>query len=174
VGDRVWLSNRNLKTEGPQGSRKMEPLYYGPYEVLEMHHSNAARLQMPAGCRLHPVFNLDLLKKYIDGREEFPDRPARHERPGPIPQEDPDAGGPGDPIYEVEQVIAARRKGPRRQYRVLWKGWPREQASWLSVSECEACAELVKEFEEKQLELRRRVQGVQLQDVARQEQQVQR
>ena len=46
-------------------ARKLEPLYFGPYEVLEMHGTNAAKLKLPDGCRLHPVFNLDLLRKYV-------------------------------------------------------------------------------------------------------------
>ena len=89
-GDRVWLSNKNLRTEGPNGARKFEPLWYGPYTVRKMHGSNAAEIDLPPRCRLHPVFNLDLLRAYVDGKIEFPDRPARHERPGPIPEEQED------------------------------------------------------------------------------------
>ena len=97
VGNRVWLSNRNLKLDQQGRARKLEALYFGPYEVLELHGSNAARLLLPDGCRLHPVFNLDLLRKHIDGRAEFPERPVRDHRPGPVPEEDAAAGGPGEP-----------------------------------------------------------------------------
>ena len=154
-GDQAWLSNKNMRSGGPDGIRKLEPLYLGPYDVVRMHGPNAAELKLPATCRLHPVFNLDLLKKYVDGHAEFPDRPARHERPGPVPEEDEAAGGPAsvEPLYEVDAVIAARgRLGSRsREYRVLWKGWPREQASWLRASECDSCREKVDEFEAAEL-----------------------
>ena len=131
-GDKVWLSRKNLKFNELGLTKKLASLYYGPYLVLEMRNSNAARLEMPAGCRLHPVFNLDLLKKFIDGRAEFPDRPVRDERPGPEPEEDPAAGGPASvlPAYEVESILAARYSGAKRQFRVKWKGWPMEQATW--------------------------------------------
>lgn len=151
VGDRVWLSNKNMAAQGPGGSRKLEPLYLGPYRVLELKGSNAAKLELPAGCLLHPVFNMDLLRKYVDGSEAFPDRPARHERPGPVPEEDPEAGGPGDPIYEVEEVIGARGRGNRKRYKVLWKGWPRDQASWIGIRDCTGCTDLIAEFEARQV-----------------------
>src|SRR3954471_16188746 len=67
-GDKVWLRNKNLRLDGQGRSRKLEPLYFGPYEVLKMHGSNAARIQLPAGCKLHPVFNLDLLRRFVDGK----------------------------------------------------------------------------------------------------------
>ena len=154
VGDKVWLANRNMRAQdSTPGARKLEALYHGPYEVVEMHGTNAAELQLPQGCLLHPVFNLDLLKKYIDGAREFPGRPARYERPGPVLEEDPEAGGPasGDPVYEVEAVIARRGRGARKQYRVLWKGWPEEQASWLGSNNWTGCEDAIAEFEAREV-----------------------
>ena len=160
-GDRVWLSNRNLRLDEQGRARKLEPLYFGPYDVLELHGSNAARLRLPAGCRLHPVFNLDLLRKFVDGRAEFPERPVRDHRPGPVQlEEDAAAGGPGEPEYEVEAIIGSRGRGARMSYRVKWLGWPVEQASWCPAAECRVtCPERVREYEEREL---RRVQAVQV------------
>ena len=113
VGDKVWLSNRNLRLDEQGRARKLEALYFGPYEVLEMHGSNAAKIQLPAGSKLHPVFNLDLLRRFVDGTVEFPERPVRDHRPGPVPEEDPAAGGPAaagaddEPEYEVEAIIGS-------------------------------------------------------------------
>jgi hypothetical protein len=106
------------------------------------------------------VFNVDLLKKFVDGRSEFPSRPVAAARPGPLPAEEPAAGGPGDPVYEVEAVIGKRGRGARLQYRVKWAGWPVEQASWLPASECDSCAEAVADFERQQLQRQQRVAAV--------------
>ena len=125
-----------------------------------MHGSNAAKLLLPAGCRLHPVFNVDLLRKFIDGRAEFPHRTVTHARPGPLPEEREEAGGPGEPIYEVEAVIGKRGRGARLQYKVRWVGWPIEQASWLPARECESCADAVADFEQQQLQRQRRVAAI--------------
>jgi hypothetical protein len=149
VGDKAWLSNRNLVIPRVAGrARKLEPLYYGPYEVLELVGSNAARLRLPDGCKLHPVFNMDLLKLYHDGRLTHPDREVRDHRPPALVEEDPERGGPvQDPVYEVEAIIGARRARGKREYRVKWLGWPVEQASWMSRDQLDNCAELVAEFE---------------------------
>jgi len=139
AGDKVWLSNRNMLMSTVGRARKLEALYYGPYTIKAMHGPNAAELELPAGCRLHPVFNTDLLRKHIDGIAEFPDRPQRDARPGPMPEEDPAAGGPaaGMPIYEVEAVTGKRtsRRG-KIEYRLRWQGWPEEQSSWIAEEEC--------------------------------------
>mgnify|MGYP000269914698 CR=1 FL=1 len=158
-GDLVLLANKNMRLDSGDGrARKLEPLYFGPYEVLEMKGSNAAKLRMPPGCKLSPVFNLDLLKRYVDGRREFPNREVRLDRPPQEIEEDPARGGPAaaqaDPIYEVEAIIGARRRGATRHYRVAWKGWPIEQASWLPREELQDCAELVAEFEARVAEQR--------------------
>ena len=155
-GDMVLLANKNMRMDNSGGrARKLEPLYFGPYEVLELKGSNAAKLRLPAGCKLSPVFNLDLLKRYVDGRVQFPNREVRLDRPPQVVEEDPERRGPAagaveEADFEVETIIGARRKGRYRQYRVVWRGWPVEQASWLSLSELTDCAELVAEFEARQ------------------------
>jgi Chromo (CHRromatin Organisation MOdifier) domain/SET domain len=57
-------------------------------------------------------------------------------------------------VYEVEEVIGARRSRGARQYRVKWLGWPIEQSSWLPREELQDCAELVTAYEERQSQLR--------------------
>jgi len=170
-GDWVLLANKNMRLDGEGRARKLEPLYFGPYEVLEMKGSNAAKLRLPAGCKLSPVFNLDLLKLYVDGRREFPNREVRLDRPPPEVEEDLARGGPAaaqvDPSYEVEAIIGARRRGAARLYRVAWKGWPIEQASWLPREELQNSAELVAEYEARVAEQRAVQAGVAVVEVRR-------
>jgi hypothetical protein len=163
AGDKVWLSNRNMLMNTAGRARKLEALFYGPYVIKAMHGPNAAELLLPAGCRLHPVFNTDLLRKHVDGKIEFPERPQRDARPGPVPEEDPAAGGPaaGEPTYEVEAVTGKRtsRRG-RIEYRLRWRGWPEEQSSWVAEEECGDCGELVADYEQLLLDRRRAVGSV--------------
>jgi hypothetical protein len=173
VGDMVWLANKNMRLDGPeQGrARKLEPLYFGPYAVLEMHGSNAAKIELPAKCKLHPVFNVDLLRKFVDGLAEFPDRPQRDARPGPVPEEDLAAGGPAasEPTYEVEAVIGKRRRGSNTQYKLRWRGWPVEQATWTPAFDCDDCAEKVAEYEAQLLQQQQRVGAVHAKQLAHHE-----
>ena len=154
-GDRVWLANRNMHMDAQGRARKLEPLYFGPYEVLEMRGSNAALLKLPAACKLSPTFNLDLLKLYVDGRVSHPERGVRDHRPPALVEEDPERGGPvRDPVYEVESIIGSRHRGATRQYRVKWLGWPVEQSSWVPREELQKCARLVAKYEADQAQLR--------------------
>ena len=43
---------------------KLRPQYVGPLKVLKMVGRNAAKLELPLGMKVHPVFNVALLKKY--------------------------------------------------------------------------------------------------------------
>ena len=160
VGDRVWLSNKNMKLDTVGRARKLEPLYMGPLKVLEV-RGNAATLELPPDCRLAPTFNFDLLKPFVDGQRSHPDRPVQEARPGPVPEEDPERQGPAaNPVYEVEAVIGKRRRGHTWQYRVKWLGWPLEQSSWMPREELTDCANLVRDFEAARVEQRDRQQRV--------------
>lgn len=80
AGDRVLLSTKHLQLKGVSG--KMKPRFVGPFTIEEMVGTNAVRLSLPAAMRVHPVFNVSLVKLYrgdaqrpppieVDGQEEF-------------------------------------------------------------------------------------------------------
>lgn len=63
-GDLVWLSRRNLETARP--CNKLDVCCIGPFSVDHMVGTNAVKLVLPAEYkRLHPVFNISLIKRYI-------------------------------------------------------------------------------------------------------------
>ena len=62
VGSQVLLSTRNLNLKGVSG--KLKPRFVGPFQVIKMVGENAAELQLPDAMKLHPVFNVELLKLY--------------------------------------------------------------------------------------------------------------
>jgi hypothetical protein len=153
-GDKVWLSRKNLRVTGEENRvRKLDSLYYGPYEVEKMIGTNAARLKLPQRWKIHNEINLEYLKLYIDGTKSHPQRIIQNNRPGPSQVEnDPASGGPSklsqeDPEFEVEAIIGRKQRRQDIQYKVKWKGWPIEFASWQSVEDLTNCMELVEEFE---------------------------
>ena len=71
---------------------------------------------------------------------------SRHDTP-------PDLDDDGELQYEVEEVLDSRRNKRRRnllEYKVHWKGYPREDDSWLPHSELQDTApELLQEFHDR-------------------------
>ena len=58
----MLLSMKHLKLKDKPG--KLRPQYVGPLKVLQMVGRNAAKLELPPGIKVHPVFNVVLLKRY--------------------------------------------------------------------------------------------------------------
>ena len=61
-GDNVLLSTKHLKLKDKPG--KLCPQYIGPFKVLQMVRRNAAKLELPPGMKVNPIFNVVLLKRY--------------------------------------------------------------------------------------------------------------
>ena len=63
VGDRVWLSTRNLPLR--TGTRKLASIWTGPYLVTAVVGDVAYRLELPVDWLIHDVFHVSQLKPVI-------------------------------------------------------------------------------------------------------------
>ena len=174
VGDKVYLSTRNLATY----RGKLQDKWIGPYLVTEvMSAGTSVRLDLQGELgKTHPVFHVSLLKPYEVSKLEWPGR-LQPNRPAPELIE-------GEPEYEVEAIIGKKitweskkvtrvveeearktRSGrtvrptqPAREvttteqvpvvwYKVLWKGWGESDAAWKRSDELDHCRLLVDEYE---------------------------
>ena len=127
VGDEVLLSTRNLPvTVAAGGSRKLGPLYCGPFRVLEK-FTAAYRLELPPHMQIHPVFHVSQLKLYKKPASE--DR--KYSKPDPIVTPE------GAEEYEVDEIVRHRKrrrgKQTKLEYLVFWKGYPAHEATWEPV-----------------------------------------
>ena len=117
-GDSVLLATRNLPIKLP-GSRKLKPLWVGPYPVVRRVGENAYELKLPdALASLHPVFNVSVLKGYAGSV---------------IPPPDPVELDTG-PEFEVDAILRHRRVGRRRsrlEYLVSFLGYDSSHNEWL-------------------------------------------
>jgi hypothetical protein len=136
TGDLVLLSTKNLRLKLP--SRKLAPLFVGPYRVVEPVGTQAYRLLLPTNSRLHPVFNVSRLKPYQQRVGE------PESLPGPLEVDDVEEQGDR---YEVEALRGKRNNKDTVQYLVKWQGWPEEYNEW--VEEKDIDPDLITTFKKK-------------------------
>ncbi|XP_068317065.1 uncharacterized protein [Pyrus communis] len=62
VGDSVYLKlvPYQLQTLSPHSYHKLQPRYYGPYEICEKAGNVAYKLNLPSSTKIHPVFQQTL------------------------------------------------------------------------------------------------------------------
>ena len=148
VGDMVmvhrdWITPPSIRTLTSK-TRKLSPIWVGPYQVLERIGKNAYRLQLPAEARCHNVLNITAIKKY-----HKPQDASRVLAADPIVTED------GNVEYEVECIRTHElRRQPNTRGRnethlwveVAWKGYPAEAASWEPLSALTNAPQVVRRY----------------------------
>ena len=123
VGDCVWLKNTLFMDaySRSQESAKLTAKRFGPFRIVALIGKNAVKLELPDHLRIHPVVHVIHTKPHyeqpLDISSSVPVRPT------PVPT----ALGPE---YEVESILAHRRRGRGYQFLTLMKGDPIHDAEW--------------------------------------------
>ena len=149
VDDQVLLSTEGLNLQG--FDNKLCSLFIGPFRVIEIINPNAYKLDLPSAMgALHPTFNIEKLKHFRPSNpDRFPDRPTPHTRPPPVAKADSN----GDTEFEVERILAKRKKGRSFEYLVKWTGYPMEESQWMPQKELSQAKGAIEEFHRNQFEL---------------------
>ncbi|CAO1614203.1 unnamed protein product [Parajaminaea phylloscopi] len=143
VGDRVWLSAKNLRTRRP--TKKLDHQFVGPFPIEEKVSTHAYRLKLPSSMRIHNVFHISLLRKCV------PTLPgsSKERPPDPVEVE-------GDLEYEIEAIIAERESRRGVSYLVKWKGYSGEESTtWEPADELNDTEALDNYLQAKEQRLRR-------------------
>lgn len=126
VGDRVWLSTRNLNLRVP--TPKLAPRFVGPFRVLRRVNPVAYALALPPGMRISNVFHVSLLKPLVCNRFT-----SSVPRPRPV-----QVGNREE--YEVSNILDSRLVRGRLQFLVHWRGYGPEERSWVPSADVHAPA----------------------------------
>ena len=110
IGDLVYLSTRNLRTQRP--SQKLDWKHIGPYPIEEVISPYAYKLTLPTTARIHPVFHTSLLS--LSANDPYKDQVQ--EPPPPVEIEDKEE-------FEVEDIVDSLIKRKKLYYKVKWVGY---------------------------------------------------
>ena len=114
-GEQV-LIQRDALTAIPDLAHKYRAPFIGPYEIVELDHQHDNyTLALPPGMRLHPVFHVSALRKYVN-----PDASREISRPSADAHQE----------FEVEKIIGTRTRKGKRQFLVAWLGYDVSEATW--------------------------------------------
>ena len=140
VGDYVLLSTRNLRLR-VKGDTKLLPKFVGPLRIAKRIGKVAYRLELPPLWKVHDVFHVSLLRKYVARGS------VGHIATPPIEWLE------GEPVYEVEQLldhtdVKVNRKTVRR-FLVKWMGYDHMHNSWEQEANLLKCDEVLREYWER-------------------------
>jgi len=132
VGDKVWLSTKNLNVDQP--SCKLTERQLGPYEIVKIISSNAVKLKLPISFKIHNVVNVSHIRPYrppVAGQSIIPPEPVTIE---------------GTPEYKVEEVMDSQLKHGKLEFLVKWSGYTDDYNTWEPEANCANSCDIIKEF----------------------------
>jgi hypothetical protein len=152
VGDLVLLStaNLNLDAHKQRPSAKLLSRFTGPFKIIRKISKTAYELDLPPTLRVHPVFYVSLLRRYL--QDDFEREPPP---PEPIIVDDHEEG-------EVEEILDHRieTRGRKRKdgssgghhyYLVKWKGYHTDDSTWEPESHLANAQEALEDFKRRRM-----------------------
>ncbi|XP_012845856.1 PREDICTED: uncharacterized protein LOC105965854 [Erythranthe guttata] len=129
VGSLVFLKVAPFKGILRFGNRgKLSPRYIGPFEILEKIGSRAYRLALPPNLsRIHNVFHISMLRKYIPS----PEHVLKAE---PI-ELNPNLSYEEKPLRILDSKTKTLRNREIHLVKVQWHNHTPEEATWVRESE---------------------------------------
>jgi hypothetical protein len=123
VGDHVYLKVKARKSSLKLGNcAKLAPRFCGPFEILAPIGPVAYQLALPANLRIHNVFHVSLLKKYIHDPTHMIDWKL-------MPVE-PEGEFQVEPLHILDKREITLRNRVIAQVNVQWKHFSLEEATW--------------------------------------------
>jgi hypothetical protein len=139
VGDRVMLTTENLSSH----NSKLRARYIGPYPIKRVLSDVLVELELPRSMsRHHPRFHIEKLKPFNDDSTRFPTRRQINRPVAEVIDKVKE--------YEVQEILDEREtKEKGLEYRVLWLGYPVEDATWERAAYLKNAPGIIKQWKRK-------------------------
>lgn len=139
VGDKVFLSSRNINIDRP--TKKLEDKMLGPFPIIKRVGASY-KLELSASMKIHDVFHPNLLRVDLDD----PLSGQVQEPPGPIVT-------PEGEEYELDDILNSRWHYERLQYRCKWTNEKQRDMQWYYVDgdEFKGAVNIVKDYHDNNL-----------------------
>lgn len=123
VGDEVWLSRKYFtdSVSKDQTSRKLGVKRYGPFKVIALVGKNAVKLKLPSQVKVHPFVHVEHTKRVHKQPQDICSKTAVVK---------PVTGAHGKQEYEVERIMAHRKRRSVYQWLTVILGEPQHEATW--------------------------------------------
>jgi len=136
-----------VSTENFKGYNKLKEKYIGPFKIVENLNKVTYRVELLSKYQVHNVFHSSLLKPSNESDPEaFPNRSIINTQPPVVKSINDD-----DDEWEIEKLVAKRKRRNRIEYLVRWKGWSSEYDEWKTVDQLNNGRRLMKEYDAKHL-----------------------
>ena len=108
---------------------KLEPKYFGPFQVLDKIGPVAYKFSLPESAQIHPTVHVSQLKAFVGTLPALPYIPTW--------LQGTNTANSRVPIKVLARKIVKRRNAAAVQYLVQWEGLNKDQASWEFAEELE-------------------------------------
>ena len=129
-----------MTNDSSRETKKLSPRFIGPFDIVRKVSPVAYELALLTHMHAHPVFHVSCLKAYQKNPKDFPGREQLHPTPEMIE---------GAEEWEVEEVLAKRKRYGKIQYLVKWLGYPNSENTWEPIENLSNADTKVQEFEKK-------------------------
>ncbi len=139
VRDLMLLDTKNYNLQLP--SLKLSPQWIGPLKVIQLRGPNTVLIEVPPQlCQIKLIQNVEHLKAYVSCPPSI----------GPTPPiQLPDIIDDQEE-YEVEEILAHRKTGPKTEYLVCFKKYGPEDDLGLPQQNLNNAPEIVQAYHDQQ------------------------
>lgn len=135
-GDMVMLETKHLSTH----NSKLRPKFVGPFKIVKVWSDVNVELDLPEVMEIGRKVHVEKLKPFSEDVARFPTRTQINRQTAVFGKRD-------RAEYEVDKIVDERKSGRTKEYLVMWKNWPPNDATWEKLSHLTNAQEALEDWD---------------------------